>query len=108
MATVLSVTAEVLARIDPTPEGQPLRDGWRGIIDFGEVWSEAESDLWPPGSGAVPVGQPLVYGCELADADADLVRVRFIALDSLRPVMQPGTRFTLRDGDTPRATGHLS
>jgi hypothetical protein len=105
------MTAELLARIEPVGEVATLRDGWRGVIDFGEIWSEADIDLaWPPGSGNVPVGEPLVHGCEVTqtDADSDRVTVRFIALDSLRPVMVPGARFTLRDGASPRAIGHIT
>ena len=103
--------AELLAQIEPVGEAVVLRDGWRGLIDFGETWSEADAGLaWPEGSVNVPVGEPLVYGCEItyAEAGTERVRVRFIALDWLRPVMVPGARFTLRDGAAPRATGHVT
>ena len=108
--TVRGMTAELLAQIEPVGEAAAPRDGWRGLIDFGEIWSEADADLaWPPGSGNVPVGEPLVYGCEVTYAEADeRLRVRFMALDSLRPVMVLGARFTLRDGATARATGHIT
>ena len=105
------MTTELLARIEPVAEAVALRDGWRGLIDFGETWSEADAGLaWPPGSTNVPVGEPLVYGCEVtyAEASTERVRVRFIALDALRPVMVPGARFTLRDGATRRATGQIT
>jgi hypothetical protein len=103
--------AELLAKIDPVADGVALGDGWRGLIDFGEVWSEGDTDLaWPPGAGNVPVGDPLVYGCEVTHAESDTtrVRVRFITLASLRPVMVLGARFTLRDGAIPLATGRIA
>jgi hypothetical protein len=105
------MTAELLAQIEPVGEADAPRDGWRGLIDFGEVWSEDDTDLtWPSGSENIPIGEPLAYGCEVtfAEPDTERVTVRFIALDSLRPVMVPGARFTLRDGATPRATGHIT
>jgi hypothetical protein len=105
------MTAEFLAQIDPIADGAAVRDGWRGLIDFGEVWSEADTDLaWPPERGNVPVGESLVYGCEVTPAESnnERVRVRFLTLDSLRPVMVLGARFTLRDGATPRATGRIA
>ena len=65
------MTAELLAQIEPVAEAVLLH-GRRGLIDFGEVWSEADTDLaWPPGSGNVPVGGPLVYGSEVKNAEAD-------------------------------------
>jgi hypothetical protein len=106
-----ALAAELLAQIDQVADGAAFRDGWRGLIDFGEVWSESDADLaWPPGAGNVPVGEPLVYGCEVtpADSDTEHVRVRFLTLDSLRPVMVLGARFTLRDGATQRATGRIA
>ena len=105
------MTAEFHGHVESIAVAAVLHDGWRGLIDFGEVWSEADADLaWPPGSGNVPLGEPLVYGCEVTNVepDAKRVRVRLIALDSLRPMMVPGARFTLRDGATPRATGRIA
>lgn len=101
--TMLSLPAE----IDSVP-GKPIRDGWRGVVDFGEVWSDEDAELWPEQFGdELPVGKPLLYGCELAIQTPGRVTLRFLALDARRPVMQPGRTFTLREGLTPRATGHL-
>ena len=83
------------------PGANPIHDGWRRIIDFGERWTEDDRDLaWPPGAGKVPIGESLVYGCEVSypEPPSPRVRVRFISVDHLRPIMMPGAQFTLRDG----------
>jgi hypothetical protein len=108
--TVRRVTAELLAEIESFSDAPGLHDGWRGLIDFGERWTEDDADLaWPPGSATVPLGEPLVYGCEVTypEPGSDSVRVRFNALDSLRPAVVAGARFTLRDGETARAHGRV-
>jgi hypothetical protein len=104
------VAAELTAAIETVPGAAPIADGWRGIIDFGEVWTEDDADLtYPPGSDP-PLGESLAYGCEItfSASDSEAVSIRLIALDFPRPVMAAGAQFTLRDGGTPRATGRLT
>jgi hypothetical protein len=88
---------------------RPLTVGWRGIIDFGEVWSESDSSLWP-GPGPLPVGKPLVYGCEvlaLSSTEPTRARLTMWALDAPRDVMNPGATVILKQGTSLRATGKL-
>lgn len=88
---------------------RPLRVGWLGLIDFGEVWSASDAGLWP-GPGEVPIGRPLTYGCEVISmSDGTPVRVSLttLAIDAPREVMKPGATFTLNDGISPRVSGRL-
>jgi hypothetical protein len=103
------MSVELLAQIEPVEGAAQLPDGWRGLLDFGEFWTEADRRLgWPPDAPDFPVGQPLTYGCEVTTDPTDPTRVRIRLLpDELRKVMKPGAAFTLRDGLTARATGHL-
>jgi hypothetical protein len=102
------VPVELLAQIHTARDAAEIPDGWRGLIDFGEVWTAADEALWPSGSGTLPGGQPLAYGCELRrDARAREATVRFLFLDQPREVMKPGMSFTLREGLKTRASGML-
>lgn len=103
-----AVPLELLAAIRPVA-GQPeLPDGWRGLIDFGETWTQAEQALWPSSAGPVPVGKPLTYGCVLHRPETkQQVRLTVFSLDEARAVMTRGAPLTLRDGHTARATGNL-
>ncbi len=94
-------------------EASALRDGWRGLVDFGERWSQDDAALWP--SGDLPVGKPLTYGCEMrlvvkadeaAGADGEAI-LRLWGIDVPRPVMTPGASLQLCDGGNVRATGEL-
>jgi hypothetical protein len=101
---------ELVAEIEPVTGAEEVRDGWRGLLDFGERWTEADRNLgWPAEAPEVPVGQPLTYGCEVSREEAvpGRVRIRLLMIDEPRPVMQPGLQFTLRDGGRARATGRL-
>lgn len=101
-------------RIDfrPVDGASALREGWRGLVDFGERWTKDDADLWPRGSGAVPVGEPLVYGCELrqtvpARDELEEAVLNLWSLDKPRPVMRQGVSIRLLDGTNLRATGEL-
>jgi hypothetical protein len=104
MALDLHVRIEVDGRPD-------LRSGWRGLLDFGERWTEEDAQLWPSGSGSVPVGEPLVYGCELRwlqNEDTERKAVLTLwSIDAPRSVMTNGATFRLLEGATLRATGEL-
>jgi hypothetical protein len=108
------MSIELLAQLEPVAGVPELRDGWRGIVDFGEVWTDADAALWPDGSGEIPRGEPLVYGCEVrllaTDGEGEpLYRAKVVlwSLDERRNVMADGAKLALRDGKTVRATGHL-
>jgi hypothetical protein len=97
-------------------DGAPaLRQGWRGLIDFGERWTEDDAELWPEVSGAVPVGEPLVYGCELrllaspseGPASNTEAVLQVWSLEARRSVMRQGVALRLLDGKNVRATGEL-
>jgi hypothetical protein len=97
-------------------DGAPaLRQGWRGLIDFGERWKEDDAELWPDASGAVPVGEPLLYGCELRlmasrsedSASNTQAVVELWSLDAPRSVMRQGVPLRLLDGKNVRAKGEL-
>lgn len=100
---------ELLADIEAEPGRPDLKSGWRGLIDFGEVWRKSDADLWPSVSwGKVPLGERLTYGCELRLASDDAPRRAKLflwAIDSPREVMSPGAEFALLDGHTVRARG---
>ncbi len=100
----------LVAEIQPEPGSPEMADGWRGIADFGEVWSPADADLlWPPES-ELPAGEPVLYGCEVRFLSREKpvrVLLRFWSIHSPRAVMGPGAEFTLRDGPSPRATGRI-
>jgi hypothetical protein len=92
-----------------------LRDGWRGLVDFGELWAGTERDLWQEEWGPISVGEPLRYGCELRlanDGGVDEPKVRgqlrLWALTELRESMAPGALLTLFDGLAPRARGRVA
>jgi hypothetical protein len=98
--------------VDGAPD---LRQGWRGLMDFGERWTEEDAELWPAASGAVPVGEPLVYGCELrlmvsrSENSASNIQalVEVWSLEAPRSVMRQGVALRLLDGKNVRATGEL-
>jgi hypothetical protein len=100
---------ELLAEIEHVPGAPVIPEGWRGLIDFGELWSRADEDLWPPDSGPLPEGQPLTLGCEVMPCSSsdNGVRIRIFLLDARRKVMVRGAALTLRDGRTARANGKL-
>ena len=108
--TLVAEMLELLVEVGPEPARPDLRDGWRGILDLGEVWTVADGILWPGGSGRLPVGEPLTYGCELrvlSDGIPFQGRLLLLAIESPRTVMKPGAQFTLCDGRILRATGRL-
>lgn len=88
--------------------------GWRGLLDFGERWTKADSDLLPL-TGTVPAGEPLVYGCELHLLDPAIEEpvsqgeavLDIWSLEAQRPVMRHGASVRLLDGNKLRATGTL-
>jgi hypothetical protein len=96
-------------------DARRLRDGWRGLVDFGELWTGTEQEeFWQEKWGPIPVGEPLRYGCELRLADSGRVdeqvvrgELRFLALSEPRESMAPGATLTLFDGGTPRARGRV-
>jgi hypothetical protein len=104
----MSVAVELEADIHVVETGWDLPDAWRGLIDFGEMWSELDAGLWRAEWGELPLGRPLAYGCEVRRAgDGRGVVVRLIAVDERRDVMTPGAPFTLNEGGTVRASGRL-
>ena len=100
---------ELTADVEPLAGEAALRDGWRGLLDFGEVWTAKDADLLPEVSGVVPEGQPLTYGCELRGAPTDRPRATLVLWfgNERRDVMKSGATFTLNDGATPRASGRI-
>lgn len=102
-------------RVKPADGAPALRDGWRGLIDLGERWSQDDALLWPSGSGDLPVGEPLVYGCELRYRSADPssahaqkeAHLELWSLEVARRVMIQGAKIRLLDGNRLRATGEL-
>lgn len=100
---------ELHVEVDQSQARQQIFDGWRGIVDFGEVWTETDRTLWL-GPGAFPAGKPLAYGVQ-ADGDGSgtpgRMILRFLFLDERRPVMAPDVPFVLRDGGTQRAVGRI-
>jgi hypothetical protein len=101
---------ELLAHIAPEPARPDLQSGWRGLIDFGEVGTESDADFWSSVSGRIPLGDSLMYGCELrlpADDEPHRAKLFLWALDSPRMVMRAGAEFMLWDGRTLRARGRL-
>src|SRR4051812_18212028 len=100
---------ELLAEARPVAGASDLFDGWRGLLDFGELWSEQDEALWPSDSGPLPRGRPLTYGCEVTRRHHDELRdsIQVWSLDEPAAVMTPGASFTLRDGDRARAVGEL-
>lgn len=104
------MTVELHADIETTPGSPDVADGWRGLIDFGEVWTEGDAALWRDEWGDLPLGRPLTYGCEARRDEAAgtrRVRLRLLALDESRSIMAPGRAFTLPDGAHERALGRL-
>jgi hypothetical protein len=94
--------------------GLPLRDGWRGLVDFGEIWTNDDADLWRREWGTLPVGEPLQYGCELrlasaASEDVDVGRgvLTLWSVDELRASMASGAELALSDGGSLRARGRV-
>jgi hypothetical protein len=53
---------ELMADIESEAGRPGLKSGWRGLLDFGEVWTESDADLWPSVSGKVPLGDSLMWG----------------------------------------------
>ncbi len=101
---------ELHGEIETVPGSSDIVDGWRGSIDFGEVWADADAALWREEWGELPVGRPLIYGCEARHeptAGPRRVVLGLFAVDERRPVMAAGAPFKLRDGATERAVGRL-
>jgi hypothetical protein len=103
------VSVELRAEIEAIPGAAELPDGWRGLLDLGETWSEDDADLWDSQWGALPLDEPLTYGCEVSRPamKSRAVAIRLFALDKPRGRMTPGASLTLRDGGSARATGTL-
>jgi hypothetical protein len=101
------VSIKLAAQIELMPGVPEMHDGWRGLLDFGEKWTKEDADLAAP--GPIPIGEPLMYGCEVhCDAnDHQRVTIGLWALDDPRKVMEQGAAFVLRDGLTARASGTL-
>jgi len=76
------VAGELTAEIDPLPGASAIRDGWRGLIDFGELWSQDDAYLMVPPGAVVPIGDPLMYGCEVARDPTNSRRIRIRLLRS--------------------------
>jgi hypothetical protein len=97
-------------RVEQVEGATELLDGWRGLLDFGEHWTEADAALWP-GPGSVPLGKPLVYGCELqwrgTQGTTNEALLTLWSVDAPRSVMRTGAPFRLLDGSDLRATGEL-
>lgn len=102
------MSVELLSEIQPVADAPVIRDGWRGLLDFGEVWTESDAVLWPS-EEPLPLGKPLTYGCEVRrdPASEHAARIRLLVVTEPREVMKKGATFTLRDGHTARATGKL-
>lgn len=43
-----TVSIKLSAEIEPIPGAAEIRDGWRGLLDFGETGTEDDADLWAP------------------------------------------------------------
>jgi hypothetical protein len=107
---VTALMIELDAELKPAPAAAEMADGWRGLLDFGEMWQEADAEQWQADWGAMPVGEPLLYGCEARRAavgNETRWTLRLWALDEPRPVMTAERVFTLRDGGSDRAVGRL-
>jgi hypothetical protein len=98
-------------RLLPTADGgrtTPLKSAWRGLVWFGEVWTEQDTALWPDYGAPLPIGEELVYGCELRLVDASTetlapghdtrVELAFWAIEEPRPAMRLGATFEVREG----------
>ncbi len=49
------MSVELLAEIERVKDAAQLLDGWRGLLDFGELWTDADRHLgWPPDAPEVP------------------------------------------------------
>jgi hypothetical protein len=103
------VAIELAAEIYAVAGQAEIKDGWRGLLDFGEKWTEDDSRPWQPEWGEVPLGHDLIYGCSVQrdPAAANSVVIQLWALDEPREVMRQEATFVLRDGPTARATGTL-
>ena len=103
------MSVRVFAEVETVPGAPELPDGWRGLIDFGELWTEDDAHLRPRVSGCTPVGKPLMYGCVLTHerAGEQRVKIEIWSLGEPRRIMAPGAQFTLRDGLQARAVGHV-
>jgi hypothetical protein len=103
------VPVDLAAEIEPVPGAAEVGDGWRGLIDFGERWAQSDREVWSPEWGELPLGEPLVYGCEVErDPGGNRrVTIRLMMVDERREAMKPGAAFSLRDGPLARATGTL-
>jgi hypothetical protein len=99
----------ISARVEPVPGRPELRTGWRGLLDFGERWTASDSEHWLAEWGPMPIGSPLTHGCQLTwdESGPPAATLTLWAVDSRTRVMKTGAAFTLLDGGTPRASGHL-
>ena len=67
--------------------------------------------FWPAWRGDLPLGEPLVYSARLripaSEGDPPTALLLLPSVNERRRAMADGERFTLRDGATVRATGHI-
>jgi translation elongation factor EF-Tu-like GTPase len=113
----LSLSCEV--RLLATAEGgrqTALASGWRGVVSFGELWTERDARLWPDVGEPLPVGEELVYGSELrldpgseilAPGDIGLAEITLPFHDEPRPAIRPGASFELREGSRKVGAGKV-
>jgi hypothetical protein len=105
-----------LTLLTPAKGGRatPLRSGWRGVVTFGERWTEEDAPLWPRGAEQpISLDEELLYGCELrlltsttvAPGETADVEVVLFALDESRPTFRRGAAFELREGANPIGRG---
>jgi hypothetical protein len=96
------------AKIEVMPGATPIPDGWRGLLDFGEKWSEDDADPEAP-EWPIPIGEPLMYGCEVNRDPTDDRRVviSLLVMQNRPSAIKQGAAFVLRDGLTARASGTL-
>jgi hypothetical protein len=93
------------ASVEPAPGCRELPDGWRGLLDFGEVWTKADAECYP--YGPVPEGRPLTYGCELTWDAPGRATLTLLVVTEPRSVMAAGASFVLREGHTASGVGTL-
>jgi hypothetical protein len=110
----VSVTIELPVEF-PESEAAHLCSGWRGLVDFGEEWTDSDGQLWQQAWGPMPLGEPLRYGCELqlvepvgGPVTGWRGHLRLWALNERLTSMASGTTVTLFDGGAVRALGRLA
>ncbi len=102
---------EFHVELQPVAGQDAPADGWRGLADFGELWSADDTAFWPAWRGELPLGEPLVYSVRIRNpvpsGDPPSALLLLPAVDERRRTMADGAQFTLRDGATVRATGRI-